>query len=235
MSSRARTVTIAVIFGLVATLGAAVYINSLKAAVDESNIKKTVLVAATDVPAGTSLSEALSQGMFKAVEIPKKYVAAGAISGATGYKGGVTVAAIGRGEQVTSSRLRPAGQSEVVYRLAPDKIALAIPVDEITGVGGQIKTGDRVVVLATFSPGPGGSDVSRVLLSDIEVLAAGNQTGAASAATPAKKTISLAVTPAQAEKIVFAEEKGKVWVGLAGVRPDGLPATDGQTMESIFR
>ena len=235
MSSRLRTVTIAVVFGLAATLAAAFYLNSVKAGIVDSGAKQGVFVAAANIPAGTPISAVLDRNMAVKKEIPKQYIADDALPALNDFREQITVASVSRGEQMTLSKLRPADRSEVVYKLPEGKIALAIPVDEVTGVGGRISGGDRVVLVAAFSPGPGGADISRVLFTDIEVLVADGQGAKPGVgAAGVKRTIILAVTPGQAEKLVFAEEKGQVWVGLSRPHANDLPATAGSTMESVF-
>ena len=236
MSTRVRTVIFAVAFGLLATLGAAFYINSLRAEIVESGTKNPVFVAKTAVPAGTPAEDLVSKDLVREVEIPKRYAAEGAVGVLEDYRERVLAVPLGAGEQLTAAKFRSEENSELAQRLPAGKIALAVPVDEVIGVGGDIQVGDKIVILATFEPGPGGSDISRVLLKNIEVLAAGNDEadGAVAARGTAKKTITVAVSPLEAEKLVFAEEKGKVWMGLAGTGDETLPATNGQTIESIF-
>lgn len=51
MSTRVRTVVFAVAFGLLATVTAAFYMNSLRAEIIESGVKHAVFVAKATVPA----------------------------------------------------------------------------------------------------------------------------------------------------------------------------------------
>ncbi len=234
MSSRVRTVTVAILFGLLGTLSVAVYVNSVRAAIVESGTKKEVFVAAAEVPAGMEIDKAVEEGLLVKEEVPKRYTAEDIITSLEAYRGQVTVVGMSPGEQLTARKMRSKEQSEVAFKLAAGQVAVAIPVDEVTGVGGEIQPGDRVIVVATFQPGPGGVDVSRVLLSGVEVLAGAGAPGGTAAAAQ-KRTITLGVTAADAEKLVFAEEKGKVWVGLQSPKPGYMPATGGQTMESIYR
>lgn len=236
MFSRVRTVTIALIFGIIATLGTALYINSVKASIVESGEKRAVYLTAKSIPAGTPVADLVSKGLVKKTEIPKRYVVDDALGDVSPYKNRVLVTSLSRGEQLTLGKLRSAKQSKLAARLSKDRIALTIGVDAVTGVDGKIAAGDRIVVLAVFAPGPGGSDVGRVLLKDILVLGVGgDQKRAAGAGASIKRTITLAVTLFEAEKLVFAEEKGKVWVGLSAPADVELPSTTGQTMESIFK
>ena len=234
MSHKLRTVTVAVLFGLIATAMAAIYLNSQKALIVESGAKRMAYLASADIPAGTSVAELLGKSMVVKVEMPKRYVADDAPATLEDLKDRLTVGPLSRGEQITQSKLRSASQSALAYKLAPGNIAVSIPVDDVIGVGGEIKPGDRVVIAASFSPGPGGSDMSKILLSGVEVIAVAGEAGrqGVGAAADAKKTITLSVTADQFEKLVFAEENGKVWVGL--ISGDN-PPTDGRTMDTVFR
>lgn len=236
MSTRVRTVVFAVAFGLLATLGTALYMNSLRAEIVGSGTPIPVLTAKVEIPAGTPAKDLTANGMVEEIQTPKRYAALGAIGSLDDYEGRVMATAVGPGEQLTAAKFRSAEKSELTQRVPDGKIAVAVPTDEVVGVGVSIQEGDRIVVLATFEPGPGGADITRVLLKDIEVLAASAdevKTGMGGASMT-KKTLTLAVTPAEAEKLVFAEEKGKIWMGLVGIGEGVLPETGGETMERIF-
>lgn len=236
MSVRLRAVIIAITFGLVATIGVALYINSFKAAIVESGQKQAVYVANAKLASGSRISQALDANNLKKMEIPKRYVAEDAVTDPEAYKSRMLTASMSRGEQLTLSKLRSSSQSEVTYKLPADYLAVSIPVDDVVGVGGRIKVGDRVAIIATFEPGPDGADVSRMVLSGIEVLALSGQSKAGGmGAQSSKPTLTLAVTPADAEKLVFAEEKGKVWVALQAPATQGLPQAGGQTVQTVFR
>ena len=235
MTSKIRTITIALVFGVVATVATALYINSVREGIVESGMKKTVYLVSKAIPAGTPVVKLESEGMVEKKEIPKRYAADGALDDLSGHQERVIAFPLSSGEQITLKKLRASDQSEMVFKLTADKIALAIPVDAVTGVDGRIKVGDRVVVLAAFTPGPGGSDISRAMLKGIEVLGVSEDAKNTGAGVSGKRTITLAVNLSEAEKLVFAEEKGKIWVGLEAPTDSALPATAGQTMESVFK
>ena len=86
MFSRVRTVTIALVFGVVATLGIALYINSVKAEIVESGEKRTVYMAAKSIPAGAPVADLVDKGLVKKTKIPKRYIAEGALADLNPYK-----------------------------------------------------------------------------------------------------------------------------------------------------
>lgn len=83
-----------------------------------------------------------------------------------------------------------------------------------------------------------GADISQAILKDVEVLKNSDGDGAdgnVSTSGGVKKTLTTAVTLPEAEKIVFAEEKGKIWVTLLPAAKAGSSLNSaGQTMETVF-
>ncbi|HEU4758365.1 MAG TPA: Flp pilus assembly protein CpaB [Dehalococcoidia bacterium] len=122
--------------------------------------------------------------------------------------------------------------------------ALSVSVDETTGVGGLLHPGDRVDVVAVFTDSGANSDLTEVntVLQNVEVLAVAQKaqapvppadTGSAGSAQsplaseatsgqppkdldpqPDARTVTLAITPDQAQLLAYAQEKGKVFLSL---------------------
>lgn len=240
MKTRVGLVVIALLLALAATAGSVVYLQSLKNEVIRSGETIEVLVAQQAVGPGKTLEEMLNKGQVKLSPVPRRYVVDGAITDPKGLGGRVVAAGLAKGEQLTEQKLRQAGGGDLSSRVPQGFVALSIPVDEVTGVGNGISAGDKVMVLVTFSPGPGGVDTTRILLKNTDVIevtsaAAGSQKSLGQGGSAAKKTITLAVSPENAERLVFAEETGHVWVTLQPVGDTQTVETSGQTVESVFR
>lgn len=234
-NNKLRTVVFALIFGLVATLMAAVYIGSVKANVEEQAEKTPVLMAIGPIPAGTAGAALIEQSLVEKREVPKRYQARDALSGIDSVKNKVLVTSLSAGEQVTSGKFRSGDNADVSLRLVAGNVAVTLPVDEGVGIAGQVRPGDRVTVYGTFKPGPGGTDRTQQLLSGIEVLAVGVKAKDGGSVPGANKpTITVSVNPVQAEKLVFTQEKGHIWFGVLPVTGDVPGATPGQTVESVF-
>lgn len=239
-------VLVAALLGVLATMGVATYIQNIESQIKEGGKLTEILVARENIPAGMTIGEILDKNLVVLKKIPKRYVASGAISSPAKVDGKVLAISLSEGEQLTEGKFKDSSTAELSLRIPHNMVAISIPVDEVVGVSGKINPGDRVTVIATFTPGPGGSDATRILLQNVEVLATSaeiqrtSKPGIGNASNLSKKTITLAVSPADAEKLVFAEEKGHVWIALMpttlGRTNDVQPAeTPGQTMESIFR
>ena len=243
MKSRFMIVLISLILAAGATVGAAYYIAQLRASLVQGQELVEVVVAKKSIDAGLTVVELFASGALASEKIPRQYVADGAITSIKDHSERVLSSDLGKGEQLTRAKLKRVDESGLAYRVPEGKIAVAIAVDEVTGVGGQLRPGDRIDVIATLSPGPGDIDTTRVMLQNVEILVTsdsqvgeqgdgfvkGHQSGVG------KKTVTVAVTPAHAEKLVFAAEKGHVWFGLRHVANDAYEQTAGQTVQSVFK
>ncbi len=80
MNYRAKNIGIAVALAALAAILTSVYVVNYKRHVQNGEGKVTVLVAARDIPAGTSGADVVDQKMLKEQTVPRKAVVAGAIS-----------------------------------------------------------------------------------------------------------------------------------------------------------
>lgn len=242
MKSKLAMVIMAVTFAALATLGLMIYIQGVRAQIKEDSTPVEVVVSRQAIAKGTSVNSMKNQVDIK--KIPQRYVAEGAYSDLSQLDDQVTVVSLNKGEQITNSMLKKTSQAGLSYQIPEGLVAISMPVDEVIGVSGLLKQGDRLNVIATFSPGPGGVDVSKTLLQNIEVLhvssdksgsKSSTQMGKSGTQGSQKSTMVLAISPDDAEKLVFAEEKGTVWLTL--VPPDyaTLTNTSGQTIDSVFK
>ncbi len=245
MKSRFFLVLIAIFLAFLATAGSAAYLQSLKAEIKRGSETVKVLTARKAISPGVSVEDMLNKNLVRFTPVPRRYVATDAVTNAQGLSQKVLVVPLSKGEQLTNQKIREARGAGIAFRIPKGMVAVSIPVDDIVGVGGQVSIGDRVTLISTLSPGPGGADTSRVLLRNIEVLATSATTGVNSngqktgltqgSSSLAKKTVTLAVTPQDAEKLVFSEEKGHVWLTLQPAGESQDTQTPGQTVESIFK
>ena len=95
--------------------------------------------------------------------------------------------------------------------------ALSVKVNEVVGVAGYVVPGTRVDVIVTLTPRGGSETMTRVVVSDVEVLTAGTRMDAAKArdgqAIPAS-VVTLLVTPDDAERIALASSEGSIMLTL---------------------
>lgn len=238
MKTRITLIIAAIILAVVATGATLAYLQSLKTEVVRGNETVRVLVAQKSVSPGTTIEEMLNQDLISFAQVPRRFMVSGAITDTRGLDQQVLTIALAKGEQVTDQKVRPAGGAGLSFRVPKGMVAATIAVDEATGVAGEISAGDRVSIVATFSPGPGGADATHVLLSNIQVLNANSgaqKSGLGSSGATQKKTVTLAVSPADSEKLVFAAEKGHIWMTLEPAGSGQPQAAPGRTMDTVFK
>jgi pilus assembly protein CpaB len=95
--------------------------------------------------------------------------------------------------------------------------ALSVKVNEVIGVAGYVVPGTRVDVIVTLSARANNESMTRVVVSDVEVLTAGTRMDAAKARDGqpiAANVVTLLVTPDDAERIALAANEGSIMLTL---------------------
>lgn len=251
MRSKVLIIVVALVLAGVAAVLALRYVQSARTDVVASSEPIEILVAQEDIPRGVASEELIAKKMIALEKVPQRFVAAGAISSVRAIEGQVLNSPLTKGEQLTTDRFSVPSAAGLAYSIPKEYVAIAIPVDEVKGISGLVKPGDHVAVFVTFSPGPKGQeDITKILLPDAKVLAMGGslspetttqttqRTSALGSTSNSQgavaKTMTLSVTAADAEKLVFAEETGKVWITLLPATGDTVPSAPGQTIQTVF-
>lgn len=116
--------------------------------------------------------------------------------------------------------------------------ALSVKVNEVIGVAGYVVPGTRVDVMVTLANKVGmNQSITRVVVSDIEVLTAGTRMDAAKARDgqpiPAS-VVTLLVTPEDAEKIALAANEGSIMLTLRNPMDRAPTKTSGATTHALL-
>ncbi len=207
------------------------YLNSVRALESKAiqvklasfKSKETVILAKRDITAGTIINS----DDVKGVKILSAYVSPRAVRKVSEAIGQTAQADIYKGEQIAAGRVAVSkGEMSASGIIGKDKVALALPVDEISGVGGGIRAGDYVDILVTYEE----SNNTQIIYKHILVRglsgvypfgAAGNkrQSGVGfnngnDNAASSPSAVILEVNESQAEALTYASEKGKLRLAL---------------------
>jgi Flp pilus assembly protein CpaB len=212
MNYRVKNIGIAVALAALAAILTSVYVVNYKRHVQHGEGKVTVLVAARDIPAGTSGADVIDKKMLKEQTIARKSRVPGAISSADQLSQYVATQDIYQGEQVSSRRFAPPGEQGIRAKIKGTQRAYQLPGDGDQLLAGTLQAGDHVDVVGTWgSKGSGGSDlvVSRVVLRNLLVLSP-PQGDSSSTVTSGSggMSVQLRVTDAQAQKLIWIEKNG---------------------------
>jgi Flp pilus assembly protein CpaB len=218
MNYRAKNIGIAVALAALAAMLTSVYVVNYKRHVQHGEGKVTVLVAARDIPAGTSGADVVDQKMLKEQTVPRKAVVAGAISSPDQLSQYVATQDVFEGEQVSTRRFSPPQEQGIRAQIKGTQRAYQLAGDSHQLLAGTVQVGDHVDVVGTWSAGSGpkaasGSDgpiVSRVVLRNLLVLRApAGGSSSAKLAAGSADSVQLRVTDSQSQKMLWIEKNSE--------------------------
>lgn len=170
-----------------------------------------VLVVTEKIARGTKGEDVA--GMVKSERVPAKVAATGAVSSTGTLAGHVAVVDLLPGEQLVQGRFSPAASATEVG-LPPGLLQVTIALDMVRAMGGEVREGDTVGVLASFDD----PKITHLVLHKVPVTKVRNQSGVAVADKPDNEIsagglfVTLALDAPSVEKVVFAAEHGRVWL-----------------------
>jgi pilus assembly protein CpaB len=175
-----------------------------------------VVVSNGDLAWGTKLTPEMVQMQ----EIPPGAIPEGHFTTVDAIKDRVILVDLKRNELLLESKLAPVGATTggVAAVTDPNKRAMSVKVDDVIGVAGFIKPGDRVDVMVTIESIAGRRDksISKMILENVKVLAAGTQMERKGKDEEPKpvQVITVEVDVDEAEKLALASTEGRLRLAL---------------------
>jgi Flp pilus assembly protein CpaB len=203
MTYQLRNVVVAVLLGLLAAVLTTVYVTNYRKHVQHGQQFVPVLVAASDIPAGTAGSAIVSGHLLKSERVPRSALVPGAISSPDQIARLVTVDQVMAGEQVSTRRFGTANQLGVRAQLRGTLRAIQIAADPNQILAGTLHAGDHVDLVGNLEFNNAHYD--RVVLRNLLVLKAPSpaDTKTNGSLSNQKYSVMLAVTDAQASKLMY--------------------------------
>lgn len=215
INARRTTLLIALLLALVTGWLTLTYVRSVQQQ-NDLGAARTVYVATAEIPARATITA----GMIARATRPGSDVESDAVTNSTDAIGQVALITIPAGAQITEAKLGRAADAGLPVRLEPGKRAVSIEVDKVKGISGLMQPGDRVDVISV-PPAKSMNDEpppAATILRGIRVLAVGNSLEYNSA-TPSPQeqtstTVTLEVSPKQADLLAMADESTKLRLAL---------------------
>ncbi len=194
-------------------------------------ITRPVVIAFKDVSEG----KAIDRASVTVAEWPINTVPAGAFSSIDSVVNRVTRIDVFRGEVIVPGRLAPDGTTPgLQVKITPGKRAMAVRIDDVSGLNGMIQPNSRVDVLVTTRDASQ-KDVAKTFMSNMRVLAVGTATTTGADNRPIQApTVSLEVTPAEAERLAIATGTGRISLELRGYGDPDSIRTNGANSEDVL-
>ena len=202
-------VLLALIFGVITCYLIYGYLTGIEKKATNVELGK-VVVTTGDISEKT----VLTPEMLQIKELPEEYIHPLAFRKIEEAVGRVAAAQLAKGEQLLTVKTAKWGETKegLAYIIPNGQRAMTVATDEISGIAGMIKPGDRVDVAAVLSvvdlQTQKDTPYSFIVLQNIPVLAVGKNMEAAGQTDA--KNITLAVTVEQARPLLLASQKGSI-------------------------
>jgi len=230
--TRKKPLVVSVCAGLVAMLLVGMYLKYRESKLLFISDPLPIVVAVQDIDEGSPVDAT----MIEVREIPRRFVEPGAFTSARAATRMVAAVPLRRGSQITTAvTLDPGPKTGVGVALTDGMRAVSVAVDDVHGVGGLIRPGDRVDVLVTFDFGD--EAISRkstlTILQNVGVLAVGKSIadeapeqkmkergGMFGSLTPRafggsrSKTVTVSLDPEDVQRMVYAQESGVITLSV---------------------
>jgi len=210
-------VGIAILIALIASFGAYRFLSEKSRMAEEARLQTVgIVVALVEIPLGS----AIHSNQVAVSAWPKENYPKDAIADLKSVLGRVARREFLRGEPIVESKLVPTekGGGILSLKIPEGMRAFSVKVNEVVGVGGFVVPDSRVDIVATtaLSSRRQQEQVSKMILEDILVLAAGQSIEVKEEKPVTVNTVTLAVTPEEAEKLALASNDGKIQLVMRG-------------------
>src|SRR6266567_6641100 len=194
-------------------LSSFVYKQFQKASLVKPTSTQNLVVAAAPLPLGTRLDAS----NLRLIQWPANQQVAGMFSRIEDVANRAIVTPLAENEPVIEGKLAPKESGAGLSATIPEGMrGVSVAVNEVVGVAGFVIPGTMVDVLVTGRMIAGGQgDITRTILENIRVLAAGQKVEQDREGTPQTvAVITLLVTPDEASKLTMAATDGKIQLAL---------------------
>jgi pilus assembly protein CpaB len=246
---RLLTVTLALLLAVLGVAGVLVYVKQANARAIAGQKAVTVLVAGSQIPAGTSASAALKEGLLARQTLPAASVPADAVRSIGPDLGTLVMSAdVQPGQLLLRPMLVASVQATGALAIPKGMLAVTIDLCMPAEVAGYVRPGSKVAVFDTYSSksmsvqqcnvsatqATLSNTHTRILLPSVEVLAvgpapassqattaqarssafSGNNPNASTPSSQSAVMVTLAVSQADAERLVLIHEVGLPYLAL---------------------
>lgn len=256
MARRSLAVLFAVSLAVIGAVLVLVYARSADARALQGQQVVDAYVATKDIPAGTSAKDAVDRGWLRRESFSQKGVPAGALTEVSGpITQQVAATDIAAGEIVLTKRFADQKLSRAAVTVPEGSVAVTVELTDPARIGPFLRPGSTIAIYDTYNAKDGkvseadrpdgaklSSDkedlhVTRVVLPKVEVLGVGADTlsgspGPADAQGDGAKEVpsalvTVAVSPADAQRLVHATQTGTLYAVLLGA---GVEVNAGQSV-----
>ncbi len=240
-----RRTVLLVVAALIAVLGSGlvfVYVKGADARAMQDQAPVAVLKAVVPIEPGETLEQAQAAGKLELQDVPAEQLLEGALSSVGDQGGNVALARVFPNEQVTAAKFGAAADQDA-FVMPKGMIAISVNLSDTGRVAGFVTPGSKVALFVNGAVGAEGEEAARLLLPDVEVVAVAQTTLTAATTTDGEGAetteqlpqtlFTLAVSQADAERVIYASTHGELSFGLRNDTSQVQPGP-GVTQENLF-
>jgi pilus assembly protein CpaB len=228
---------LALVLGLVAVFLANSFLSGTERKAALSGTTK-VAVASAPMTYGTDITP----DKVRFVDYPNSSLPQGVFTNAAQLmpagKRRVALLPISVNEPILASKISAEGQGASIAALLPDGMrAASVAINDVSGVSGFVQPNDSVDVLVTRTipgaAGTGSGQVTDVLLQNVRVIAIDQQSKNADGSPKVAKTVTLEVSPTDAQKLALAQTVGTLSLVLRKPGEQNNPVVETISMNDL--
>jgi pilus assembly protein CpaB len=191
-----------------------------------------VLVANGPIPMGTRVEA----NQVRMAAWPVDLQPTGVLRASDTVVGRIARTSIEANQPVLESQLIAQGSGLLPLLITEGMRAMSVKVDSVTGVSGFITPNSRVDVLVAGNPdGQGGGEQrSKLVLQNVRVLATGTTIEQKDEKPVEVPTVTLLVSPDEAEKLTLATRQEPVRLALRNFKDEAIIKTKGISTPALF-
>ncbi|BCS89619.1 Flp pilus assembly protein CpaB [Pseudodesulfovibrio sediminis] len=225
-------ITLSLILAVVAGVLIFKWTSGVSTKAPVAQVAKTVpvVVAKADMTRGIKLTS----DMVEVREFTADSRPTGAFAKLEDLEGRVLNQAVGVNEAVTAMKLADESVigGGVSALIEPGKRAMAVKGNEVMGLSGFVRPGDRVDVIVTLTVGKDDDPVTKLVLERVKVIATGTQLTPPNeeGKTASVDVYTLELTPPQSERLALAATQGTLHFALRNEQDEENILTTGSTI-----
>ena len=203
---------LAVGVGVLASYAASWYLESQNRFVGSEKDYRSQLVTLVVADQPIPLATRIERKHLRVVQVPPEAVPGHSFRSVEDVIGRVSLTNILEEAPIREGKLVATGLGGGLQSVIPEgKRAVTVRANDVIGVAGFLSPGDWVDVLATMVDRGRGTMITKTVLQKIKVLSVGQQMEPGKDGHPrAVSTVTLLVTPGEAERLVLATSQGQI-------------------------
>lgn len=192
---------------------------------------RRVIVAARPIARG----QAVEAELIDEIELPLESAPADAVASREEIIGKLARSAIYADDVLTNAKFLDTHATSALSGLIPaGRRAISIKVNEVTGIAGFVAPGSHVDVMLSLSERDDEPPRTVTIVQDTEVLAVAQSTADHNGQPMVVDTVTLNVTPRQAEVIATASREGEIHMALRNARDDTRTWSAGISLDELM-